>query len=102
MYRQTRNYENLNRHIFDGVGAYGIPRLTPTTCKADDFIGFYCRSVTTSCGYVFFMYEKLRYNNVGATNGRPKTKKRHKNYITICIVIFHQFDKIYIIKMMSL
>lgn len=40
MYRQTRNYENLNRHIFDGVGAYGIPRLTPTTCKADDFIGF--------------------------------------------------------------
>lgn len=29
MYRQTRNYENINKGVFDGVGAYGIPRLTP-------------------------------------------------------------------------
>ena len=40
MYRQTRNYENLNKSIFDGVGAYGIPRLNPSTCGADEFIGF--------------------------------------------------------------
>lgn len=40
MYRQTRNYENLNKCIFDGVGTYGIPRLAPSSCSTEDFIGF--------------------------------------------------------------
>ena len=40
MYRQTRNYENINKGVFDGVGAYGIPRLTPSDCTVDEFIGF--------------------------------------------------------------
>lgn len=28
-YRNIRNYENLERRIFDGVGEYGIPQLEP-------------------------------------------------------------------------
>ena len=29
MYRQQRNYENLNKAIFDGVGEFGIPEIRP-------------------------------------------------------------------------
>jgi len=43
MYRQGRNYENLNRCIFDGTGTYGIPPiepLSPEKCNISNFIGF--------------------------------------------------------------
>lgn len=43
MYRQGRNYENLNRCIFDGTGTYGIPPidpLAPEKCSISSFIGF--------------------------------------------------------------
>lgn len=40
IYRQGRNYENLNKVIFDGTGNYDTPRLLPTYTKADNFIGF--------------------------------------------------------------
>lgn len=39
-YRQTRNYENLNRCIFPGVGEFGIPELEPVHCDAETWIGF--------------------------------------------------------------
>lgn len=28
-YRNTRNYENLEKCIYDGVGEYGIPEIEP-------------------------------------------------------------------------
>jgi hypothetical protein len=31
LYRTQRNYENLNKAIFTGAGAYDIPKLTPVT-----------------------------------------------------------------------
>ncbi len=40
MYRQGRNYENLNKGIFDGTGIYDIPHLLPETPKVSNFIGF--------------------------------------------------------------
>lgn len=30
VYRQKKNYENLQRRIFPGVGEYGIPQIQPT------------------------------------------------------------------------
>lgn len=39
-YRQTRNYENLNRCIYPGVGEFGIPELEPVHCDAETWIGF--------------------------------------------------------------
>ena len=41
MYRQGRNYENLNKCIFDGTGTYGIPPIQPEHCTVEGFIGFY-------------------------------------------------------------
>lgn len=40
IYRQKRNYENLNRVIFNGAGIFDTPRLAPEICSADSFIGF--------------------------------------------------------------
>lgn len=40
MYRQERNYENLNKAIFCGAGAFDIPSLFPEQVKTDSFIGF--------------------------------------------------------------
>lgn len=38
--RAKRNYENLERRIFEGVGKYGIPQIKPTQFTNCDFVGF--------------------------------------------------------------
>ena len=40
VYRQSRNYENLNKRLFDGVGEYNIPPLKGASYKADNWISF--------------------------------------------------------------
>lgn len=39
-YVQRRNYENLQRAMYDGVGEYGIPAMRPADYDADNWIGF--------------------------------------------------------------
>ena len=40
-YRQTRDYENLQRMMFKGVGDYGIPAIAPVSnLEVDNWIGF--------------------------------------------------------------
>ena len=39
-YRNTRNYENLNKRIFKGVGPYEIPQIEATHFESCEFIGF--------------------------------------------------------------
>ena len=58
MYRQTKNYENLQKRVFDGAGEYGIPQIQPATYKSCDWIGFnYARSEKnrTDKGVHFFL-----------------------------------------------
>lgn len=41
MYRQQRNYENLNKAMFEGVGEYDIPQLQPVEkLDVDNWISF--------------------------------------------------------------
>lgn len=40
MYKQNRNYENVNKQLFDGVGEYEIPSIKPTQYENCEFIGF--------------------------------------------------------------
>ena len=40
MYKTQRNYENLNKAIFGGVGKYDIPILSPASYHVDNWIGF--------------------------------------------------------------
>lgn len=39
-YRNTRNYENLNKRIFKGVGPYEIPQIEATHFESCEFVGF--------------------------------------------------------------
>lgn len=41
-YRNTRNYENLEKAIYAGVGEYGIPEIEPAHIDVGDceFIAF--------------------------------------------------------------
>ena len=58
MYRQIKNYENLQKRVFDGAGEYGIPQIQPATYKSCDWIGFnYARSEKnrTDKGVHFFL-----------------------------------------------
>ena len=40
MYKQQRNYENIQKMLFDGVGQYDIPEIERTEFDAAEFIGF--------------------------------------------------------------
>ena len=40
MYRTQRNYENVQRMLFDGIGEYGIPKIKPTQFDKAEFVGF--------------------------------------------------------------
>ena len=40
MYRTQRNYENVQRMLFDGIGEYDIPQIEPTQFNNAEFIGF--------------------------------------------------------------
>ena len=50
-YRQSRNYENLQRRIFDGVGEYDIPKI-----KREKYCG---------CEWISFNYAKSCKNKKG-------------------------------------
>lgn len=68
MYKQQRNYENLNKGIFEGAGTYDIPRLIPENTKVDSFVGFnYAKSCEqpNDKGLHFFIddYQFLRLWN---------------------------------------
>lgn len=66
MYRQTKNYENLQKRIFDGVGEYGIPQIHPTRYQGCEWIGFnYARSEKSRTGKgVHFFLDDYQFNRV--------------------------------------
>ena len=66
MYRSQKNYENLQRMIFDGVGEYGIPEIEPTTYKECDFIPFnYTKSCKDKNGKgVHFFIDDYQFNRL--------------------------------------
>ena len=39
-YKQQRDYENLNKAMFDGVGDYDIPQIKPEDPRVDNWISF--------------------------------------------------------------
>ena len=69
MYRQTKNYENLQKRIFDGVGQYGIPQIKPVRYKECEWLGFnYARSEKDRAGKgVHFFLDDYQFNSVWQT-----------------------------------
>lgn len=67
MYRQQRNYENLQNALFDGVGEYGIPRLNPVyECDVENWIGWnYARGcMDPEIHGVHFFVDDYQFNRV--------------------------------------
>lgn len=66
MYRSQKNYENLQRMIFDGVGEYGIPEIEATTYKQCDFIPFnYAKGCKDKNGKsVHFFVDDYQFNRL--------------------------------------
>ena len=40
MYKEQRNYENVNKMLFEGTGQYNIPQIFPTQYEHCEWIGF--------------------------------------------------------------
>lgn len=40
MYKAKRNYENINKMLFEGTGQFGIPEILPATYEGCEWIGF--------------------------------------------------------------
>lgn len=40
MYKTQRNYENVQRAIYDGIGEYQVPQIEPTQYEGCDWIGY--------------------------------------------------------------
>lgn len=65
--RSRRNYENLERRMFDGVGEYDIPKLEPTTFKENcDFMAFNYAASTKDRGNkgVHFFIDDYQFNRL--------------------------------------
>lgn len=69
MYRSQKNYENLQRMIFDGVGAYGIPQIEAISYKKSEFIPFnYAKSCKDRAGKgVHFFIDDYQFNRLWNT-----------------------------------
>lgn len=66
-YRNRRNYENLERRIFDGVGEYGIPEIQPTPYEGGcEWISFnYAKSCEKREGKgVHFFVDDYQFNRL--------------------------------------
>lgn len=66
MYRNTKNCENLQRMIFDGVGEYQIPQIEPTSYKGSEFIPFnYAKTCKDREGKgVHFFVDDYQFNRL--------------------------------------
>lgn len=68
VYKQSRNYENINKMLFSGSGKYQIPQIEPTQYEGCEFIGFnYAKSAKNreNKGIHFFLddYQFIRLWN---------------------------------------
>ena len=71
-YRQDRNYENLNKVIFTGTGAFDVPVLHPVRCDTRNWLSFnYAKTCDEPEGHgVHFFIDDYQFQRVWA---RPDT-----------------------------
>ncbi len=66
MYKEQRNYENVQRMLFDGVGRYDIPEIEPTQFDNAEFVGSNYAKSTKNCEdkAVHFFLDDYQFNRV--------------------------------------
>lgn len=66
MYKTTKNYENIQKRLYDGAGEYDIPVIEPTHYEKCEWIGF---NYANSCKApeskgVYFFLDDYQFNRV--------------------------------------
>lgn len=66
MYKTQRNYENVQRMLFNGVGQYDIPEIEPTQFDNAEFIEFnYAKNAKEPANKaVHFFLDDYQFNRV--------------------------------------
>ena len=96
MYKSQRNYENVQKMMFDGVGEYGIPMIEATQYDGADFIGFnYAKSTKDpESKAVHFFLDDYQFNRVWTDPDRYiEMLKRYKYVLTPDFSLYTDFPK---------
>lgn len=95
-YKSTRNYENIQRVLFDGVGEYNIPVIEPIEFESTDFIGFnYARNVKDAENKaVHFFLDDYQFNRVWTDPDRyAEMLSRFRYVLTPDFSLYTDFPK---------
>ena len=96
MYKTQRNYENVQRALFNGVGCYEIPMIEPTQFDNAELIGFnYAKNAKNAYGKaVHFFLDDYQFNRVWTNPDRyiPMLQK-FKYVLTPDFSLYTDFPK---------
>lgn len=99
MYKTQRNYENVQRTLFNGVGCYEIPMIEPTQFDNAEFIGFnYAKNAKNAKNAygkaVHFFLDDYQFNRVWTNPDRyiPMLQK-FKYVLTPDFSLYTDFPK---------
>lgn len=84
MYKTQRNYENVQRMIFDGTGSFGIPKIEPIkSVQVAEFIGFNYAASTKNAENkaVHFFLDDYQFNRVWTNPNRYIEMMRKFKYV---------------------
>lgn len=97
MYKSTKNYENIQKRLYEGVGEYGIPEIEPTLYENCEWIGFnYANSCkeTENKGVQFFL-DDYQFNRVwNSPNTYLRMLSRFKYVLSPDFSLFRDFPKV--------
>ena len=96
MYRTQRNYENVQRMLFNGIGEYDIPQIESIQFNNAEFIGFnYARSAKNpEDKAVHFFLDDYQFNRVWTDADRYiPMLQRFKYVLTPDFSLYTDFPK---------
>lgn len=83
IYKQSRNYENAQKKLFEGIGPYGIPEIEVTQFGYAEFIGFNyaMRTKDYEKQAVHFFLDDYQFNRVWVNPDRYIPMLRRFKYV---------------------
>lgn len=96
MYKATKNYENIQKRLYDGVGKYGIPEIELTHYENCEWIGF---NYANSCKEpenkgVHFFLDDYQFNRVwNSPNKYLRILSRFKYVLSPDFSLYRDFPK---------
>lgn len=95
-YKSQRNYENVQRMLFEGTGKFNIPKIEPTEFDSAEFIGFnYAKSAKNpESKAVHFFLDDYQFTRVWTAPDRyADMLQRFKYVLTPDFSLYTDFPK---------